>query len=239
MDTAKLLILSITAASLLQAAPDAKSIYEHSVKMFSFPKIKFQVHSKMQSGEYVKEQRFSVARLQKGDEISSLVCFLAPKNIKQTAMLFKKEGQKRSTLVYFPSIGRTRVIPKSEENNEAFGLGLSFAELQNDSENIRLLKEDPAYYIIERKRPKNTTRYKIEKRSGIVQSMTIFQDGKLTKRVKVLAYMPFEKSYLITKWQIEDIPKKRTTIYTVDTSSITQKVSPRVFRRSSLTHCRP
>ena len=239
MDTAKLLTLTIAAASLLQAAPDAKSIYEHSVKMFSFPKIKFQVHSKMQSGEYVKEQRFSVARLQKGKSTSSLVCFLAPKNIKQTAMLFKKEGQKRSTLVYFPSIGRTRVIPKSEENNEAFGLGLSFAEIQNDSDHIRLLKEDASYYIIEKERPKSTTRYKIKKNSGIVESMDIFKNAELVKEVKVLAYIPYKTSYLITKWEIQNFPKKQTTIYTVDTSSITEQVSPRLFRRSALTHCRP
>lgn len=226
-------------SSLLIASQSAQEIYERSAKVLSVDKIKFQVRSLMQSENYTQEQHFTLARYTDGKDSSSLVCFSYPKNIKGTAILLKN----KSTLVYFPSLGRSRLIPKEDEDNEAFGLGLSFAEIQNNTTELSKLgtikKGTHSYYQLEKKTKKQKILYLIDKKSMIIKEMDIYQNNELIKKVVIDSFALFHNKKIITKWHIIDYKKNKTTSYSIDKKSITTSFSKRIFKRSAISHCRP
>jgi hypothetical protein len=234
--------LGLSAVALF-AHPSAKEIYNKSAKVLSFEKIKFQVTSKMKSGTYIEEQHFSLAREGNEKRSTALICFLSPKNIKGTAMLLKKDAMQSSTLVYFPSIGRTRIIPKENENDEALGLGLSFSELQNNAQNLKFIaettKNGKTFYKIEKNLDKERTLYLIEKDTMILTNMQIFEKDKLIKEVRIKNSTIYKGKILITEWEILNYKKNKQTYYRVDTKSITTTFNNRIFKKSALSHCRP
>lgn len=197
----------------------------------------------MQSGAYTEEQRFSIASEGNDEKSTSLICFLSPKNIKGTAMLFKKDLAQSSTLVYFPSIGRSRLIPKEHENDEAVGLGLSFSELQSTTQNLRFIAETTQngkkFYEIEKDLNNKHTIYLINKDDMVLKNMQIFEGKKLIKEVRVNKTLSFQGKKLIAEWEILDYKKNKQTHYTVDTNSITTAFNKRIFKKSALSRCRP
>ncbi len=239
MDTRRILSTSLLlGATLMFASQSPEDIYKRSVKVLSVDKIKFQVKSLMQSKNYKQEQIFTLARYTDAENSSSLVCFLYPKNIKGTAILIKNE----STLVYFPSLGRSRLVPKEDEDNEAFGLGLSFAEIQNNTSKLKNLGEiqkgSRSYYQLEKETKKQKIIYLIEKKSMIIQEMKIYQNTQLIKKVIIDEVALFHNKKIITKWHIVDYKKDKTTTYSVNKKSITSSFSKRIFKRSAISHCR-
>lgn len=236
------LVYTLLLASSL-AAFDAQEVYKRSVKLLTFDKIKFQVTSVMKSGSYTKKQVFTLFRREKGNNSSSLVCFSSPKSIKGTAMLLKKSEESSSILVYFPSLGRSRIIPKESEDNEAFGLGLSFAQLQNSTQNLKSAGEvkikNKSYYKLVKSSPNGKTFYFIDKKSMILHKIETYKGGKPEKRVIIDSYALLHGKKIITKWHIIDFMKKKETYYSVNTKTITTAFNNRVFKRSAISHCRP
>jgi hypothetical protein len=244
LDTRRILaaLLWLSAVALF-ARPSAEAIYKQSTKVLSFEKIKFQVLAKMHSGAYTQEKRFMIARAGNEQNGKSLICFLSPQNIKGTAILLTKNAKKSAVLVYFPSLGRSRIIPKQQENDEAFGLGLSFSELQNNAENLKFIGQTKEhgknFYILEKLANNERTLYQIEKKSMLLRKMQIFKDKRLIKAIAIQKSISFQNKELITQWEIIDYIKNKTTHYSVDTNTITTVFSKRIFKKSALSRCRP
>lgn len=243
MDTKRILVALSLSVVTLFAHPSAKEIYQESTKVLSFNKIKFHVTSKMQSGAYSQEQLFSVARIGNAKKSTSLICFLLPKSIKGTAILLKKEPHNSTTLVYFPSIGRSRLIPKEHEKDEALGLGLSFSEIQNNSKHLSYLGEvsqnGTTFYKIQKQVANERTLYLIAKDDMVLRDMQIFDKKTRIKEIHIKKFISLHGKMLITAWEIKDYLKNKQTLYTVDTNSIMTTFNKRIFKKSALSHCRP
>jgi len=243
LDRWRILKILLLSSSSLLALPSAQEIYQTSIKVLSVDKIKFQVKSEMKSGTYTQKQIFSLARVGNDSKSSSLICFLYPKSIKGTAILLKKNFQESSVLVYFPSLGRTRLIPKEKENDEAFGLGLSFAEIQNKTTKLKNLgefsKNSKIYYKIEKDLAKEKTIYIIDKENMVIQKMSIYKNKKLVKEVFIDSLVMFHNKKMISKWHIIDYVKNKETLYSIDKKSITSTFNKKIFRRNAITHCKP
>ncbi len=241
MDKRCILISLLLLSTLLYASPTAKEIYEKSAKVLSFEKIRFEVTSLMQSRRYTEEQRFSLTNTSDGDKRATLICFLEPKNIRGTAMLLAKDTQKSSTVVYLPSLGRSRIIPRQEEDNEAFGLGLSFSEMQNRVTALQRLpdiqKGGRSYYRIAKEEEHQKTLYLIDKESMVIREMDIYHGDKAVKKIVVDRFALLHDKPLITQWHIKDFTKKKEIAYRVDTRSITTAFDKSALKRSAISHC--
>jgi len=240
LDSRSVLILFLGCVNILFAHPSAEEIFNKSTKLLSFDSIKFQVISQLSSGDFQEEQHFSFARKSDTKQSVSLVCYLAPDNIKGSAILFKKKQEGYNTLVYFPSLGRTRIIPKKNENDEALGLGLSFAEIQNKPHTLKYLEEAPKYYKIEKQvNEDETIEYEISKQDMIVRKMQFFKAKELQKEILIKEITTISNKPIITQWIIRDYKKNKKTLYKVNKKTIKTSFNSKIFNKSMLSHCRP
>ncbi|MDD2368327.1 MAG: outer membrane lipoprotein-sorting protein [Sulfuricurvum sp.] len=242
MDTGRLLIaLGISVASLY-AAPSASEIYQKTVKVLSIPEIKFQVSSTITSGKYLEKQIFSLSRMEKDGESSLLICFASPSKVKGTAMLLKKNKNDSQTLVYFPALDRVRLVPKQNEKEEAFGLGLSYSEIQNNKEDLSFLKTvtqhgEACYQILKNKDGVKTI-YTITVNDLVLKKMDIFENELLQKEVFIDEVKELHGKTIITKWHINDHIKNQTLVYDINEDSIQTVVDSKLFTQTALTHCK-
>lgn len=243
MDIGRLLItLGLSIASLC-AAPSASEIYQKTVKILSIPQIKFQVLSTIKSGNYLEKQMFSLARMEGERESSLLVCFASPSKIKGTAMLLKKSKSDSQTFVYFPALDRVRLVPKQNEKEEAFGLGLSYSEMQNSKEELRFLKtitdHGKSFYQLLKKADETQTIYTISVDDIVLKKMDVFENGQLQKEIFIDEVKELRGQMIITKWHIMDHIKNETLSYDINEASIQTVVDSKIFTQSALTHCKP
>jgi hypothetical protein len=242
LDTGRLLIALGICAVSLYAAPSASEIYQKTVKVLSIPEIKFQVSSTITSGNYVEKQTFSLSRMEKGGESSLLICFASPSKVKGTAMLLKKNKNNSQTLVYFPALDRVRLVPKQNEKEEAFGLGLSYSEMQNTNEDVSLLKtitqNGQSYYQLLKYCDGSKTIYTISVNDLILKKMDIFEENELQKEVFIDEVKELHGKTIITKWHINDRIKNQTLAYDINEESIQTVVDTKLFNQTALTHCK-
>jgi len=240
LDSRSILILLFGCVNVLFAHPSAEKIFNQSTQLLSFHSIKFQVQSQLSSGDFQEEQYFSFANKNNVKQSVSLICYLSPDNIRGSAILFKRNKKNYITLIYLPSLGRSRILPKENENDEALGIGLSFAEIQNKSNIVKYLGEDQKYYKIEKIINKNERiDYKISKKDMIVRKMQFFKGNKLQKEIFIKEITIISKKPIITKWVIKDYKNNKQTLYKVDKQTIKTSFSSRIFNKSMLSHCRP
>ncbi len=237
--------LSILGISVvyLYAAPNASEIYQKTVKVLSIPQIKFQVSSTIRSGSYLEKQMFSLARMEGEKDSSLLVCFASPSKIKGTAMLFKKNKSDSQTFVYFPVLDRVRIVPKQNEKEEAFGLGLSYSEMQNSTDQLSFLKtisdHGKSYYQLLKNVEGTKTVYTISVDDVILKKMDVFENNQLLKEVFIDEVKALRGQTIITKWHILDHIKDESLSYDINEESIQTVVDSRLFNQSALTHCKP
>ena len=228
-------------AANLYANPNAKEIYNKTTKILTLPQVKFEVSSIMKSQGYVEKQVFSVARREQSESITSLICFNAPRKIKDTAIRIHKHGVESQTAIYFPALGRIRLIPKESQNEEAFGLGISFSELQNNTEGLSLLVNisdtDGSYYQLVKMQDGVKTLYTIDVHNFVLKKMDIYNGGTLQKEITIDSIKQIGKNSMITKWHIQDYIKDKTTFYTINEQSIEQSFKQNIFTDLSLMHC--
>lgn len=243
MDTRRILISLGCSIASLYAAPSASEIYEKTAKVLSQPQIKFQVASTITSGDYVEEQVFSLARVEDKTQSSVLICFAFPVKVKGTAILMKKNLGESQASVFFPSLGRTRLIPKQNEKDEVFGLGLSFSEMQNNKEDLTFLQtitqNEKSYYQLQKKLDDTKTIYIISVDDIVLKKMEIYKDDVLVKEVFVDELKKINAKTMITKWHIFDHLKNQTLAYNIKEESIQNFVDKKIFSNASLSRCTP
>jgi hypothetical protein len=242
LDTGRLLIALGLSVVSLYAAPSASEIYQKTVRVLSIPEIKFQVSSTITSGSYLEKQMFSLSRMEKDGESSLLICFASPSKVKGTAMLLKKNKNDSQTLVYFPALDRVRLVPKQNEKEEAFGLGLSYSEMQNTKEDLSLLKtitqHGQSYYQLLKNCDGSKTIYTISVDNLILKKMDIYEENELQKEVFIDEVKEFHGKTIITKWHILDHIKNQTLSYDINEDSIQTIVDSKLFTQTALTHCK-
>lgn len=245
MDTGRILILALTfSASILNAAPDALEIYRNSIKVLSIPQIKFSVTSLLSSGSFQEKRVFSLSRNENGGESSLLICFAAPSQIRGTAMLLKKKPDVSQTYVYVPALERVRLIPKQQENEEAFGLGISYAEMEGEQGNITYIKSlvesGKPYHMICKENGSSKTYYTVSATSNVVKKMSVYDNNRLSKEIIIDDVTEMSEKTVITKWHINDFVRQETLAYTIDEASIKKgNLNPKEFSLSQLNRCKP
>lgn len=242
MDTGRLLIVLGISIASLYAAPSASDIYQKTVKVLSIPEIKFQVSSSITSGNYLEKQMFSLSRMEKEGESSLLICFASPTKVKGTAMLLKKNKSDSQTLVYFPALDRVRIVPKQNEKEEAFGLGLSYSEMQNNKDDLSFLKpitlHGESYYQLLKNTEGTKTIYTVSMGDLVLKKMEVYEDNQLQKEVFIDEVKELRGKTIITKWHINDHIKNQTLAYAINEDSIQTVVDSKLFTQTALTHCK-
>lgn len=242
MDTGRLLIALGFSIASLYAAPSASDIYQKTVKVLSIPEIRFQVSSIITSGNYLEKQMFSLSRMEKDGESSLLICFASPSKVKGTAMLLKKNKSDSQTLVYFPALDRVRIVPKQNEKEEAFGLGLSYSEMQNNKDDLSFLKpitiRGESYYQLLKNSEGTKTIYTISMDDLVLKKMEVYDDNQLQKEVFIDEVKELRGQTIITKWHINDHIKNQTLAYNINEESIQTAVDSKLFNKTALTHCK-
>lgn len=157
-------------------------------------------------------------------------------------MLLKKNKNDSQTLVYFPALDRIRIVPKQNEKEEAFGLGLSYSEMQNNKEDLSFLKNitqhgETCYQIVKNKDGVKTI-YTISVNDLVLKKMEIFEDDRLQKEVFIDEVKELQGKTIITKWHINDHIKNQTLVYDIHEDSIQTIVDSKLFTQSALTHCK-
>jgi hypothetical protein len=242
LDTGRLLIALGISVAYLYAAPSASEIYQKTVKVLSIPEIKFQVSSTITSGNYLEKQMFSLSRMEKDGDSSLLICFASPSKVKGTAMLLKKNKNESQTLVYFPALDRVRIVPKQNENEEAFGLGLSYSEMQNNKDDLSFLKSitqhGETYYQLLKNSDGKKTIYTISMDDLILKKMEIFDNNQLQKEIFIDEVKEIHGKTIITRWHINDHIKNQTLTYDINEDSIQTVIDTKLFTQTALTHCK-
>jgi hypothetical protein len=242
LDTGRLLIVLGISIASLYAAPSASDIYQKTVKVLSIPEIKFQVSSVITSGNYLEKQMFSLSRMEKEGESSLLICFASPTKVKGTAMLLKKNKTDSQTLVYFPALNRVRVVPKQNEKEEAFGLGLSYSEMQNNKDDLSFLKpitiRGESFYQLLKNSEGTKTIYTVSMDDLVLKKMEVYDDDQLQKEVFIDEVKELHGKTIITKWHINDHIKNQTLAYDINEDSIQTVVDSKLFNQTALTHCK-
>lgn len=242
MDTGRLLIVLGLSIASLYAAPSASDIYQKTVKVLSIPEIRFQVSSIITSGNYLEKQMFSLSRMEKDGESSLLICFASPTKVKGTAMLLKKNKSDSQTLVYFPALDRVRVVPKQNEKEEAFGLGLSYSEMQNNKDDLSFLKpitiRGESYYQLLKNTEGTKTVYTVSMDNLVLKKMEVYDDNQLQKEVFIDEVKELRGKTIITKWHINDHIKNQTLAYHINEDSIQTVIDSKLFTQTALTHCK-
>ena len=158
-------------------------------------------------------------------------------------MLLKKSKSDSQTFVYFPALDRVRLVPKQNEKEEAFGLGLSYSEMQNSKEELRFLKtitdHGKSFYQLLKKADETQTIYTISVDDIVLKKMDVFENGQLQKEIFIDEVKELRGQMIITKWHIMDHIKNETLSYDINEASIQTVVDSKIFTQSALTHCKP
>ena len=239
MFLAALLSLSL---SPLWAQPDARQVLEESVRLFSRDNVRFLVHVTMEKEGGTQRRTFLVARHEGGNEKNLLIRFLAPSTLECTAILTRQRQEAAQTYVYFPSIGRVRIVPRSKENREAVGLGISYADLHDSGGRyapLEILEKDGrTIYRVVREDGRDGKRvYTIDAATKILKRIEIYEKGILAREVVIERTGEVDGRPMVLAWRVIDRTKHRTMHFRVDPSSVSSEISVSAFRISRLKRC--
>ncbi|WP_345986386.1 outer membrane lipoprotein-sorting protein [Sulfurimonas sp. HSL-1656] len=225
----------------LFASESAEAIYAKSAKLFSFGNLRFDVAMTVENEGNRQERSFMVAERQSGDASSLLIRFRSPQNIKCTAILIEREQESSSNAIYFPALKRVRIIPEQEEESEAVGMGISYAELDAKKGTFEPLEETllegNACYKVTLKRNGNRSIYYIDPVTSVIKKVEIFKGPQLQRIVNIDEVDRFDEQLLITRWQVNDLIKSRKLTYRVDTQSVSRDIKQGLFYHNRLHRC--
>lgn len=221
----------------------AAEIYQKSVNIFTHPSMQYIVDSTVEYDGKVSEARAFKMVTQKQDEDNSAVLlrFIAPADLKCTAILINKEQGDSNRYVYFPSLKRVRVVPESDKQKEIMGMGISFEEMtkpQGQFEPVltNYVKGKQVYQLTLLDKNKKTV-FLIEPDNLQLIQIEVFEKQKLIKRVNVFEVKEVFDEKVITAWQIHDFNKKRIINYQVRDASISNQIKKSEFYKNRLKRC--
>ncbi|WP_353662122.1 outer membrane lipoprotein-sorting protein [Hydrogenimonas sp. SS33] len=227
---------------LLNAAPDARKIFEESVRLFSLPNIGFLVEAEVEKPGGSQKRRFVVARHAGEAEKDLLIRFLAPSTLRCTTILTRERGNRVQTYVYFPSIGRVRIVPRSKENREAVGLGISYAELHAAGGRFlpvarTTFGKEPCYRIVKIGDDGEKRVYLIGTADRRLKKVEIYRGDRLVREVFIDKVGRVAGVTMVLAWHVIDRTKERTMRFRVDAATVTSDVPPSIFKTNRIKRC--
>ncbi|WP_321324895.1 outer membrane lipoprotein-sorting protein [Thiomicrorhabdus sp.] len=222
---------------------DAQEIFTKSVNIFTHKHMSFVIDSDIFYGEGVKEQRsfFIASKKQDKDNAALLLRFVAPQDIKCTAVLINKTDDQLQRYVYFPSLKRVRVIPESDKQKEVLGMGISYEEMtqpKGEFEAVKKVELDGKNQLqlnlIDGH--KKTVIY-VEPDSFDLKKILVYQDNVLQKEVDIKDIRNLFNQKIIFNWSIKDMLKKRTIDYAIRQDSVVNSVDDGLFYKNRLKRC--
>lgn len=236
-----LLFLS-TQIIFAKSSVDAEAIFEKSIKLFSLPNISFIVDSNIVS-KYSKEKRsfFLAKRSESLHDYSLLIRFIAPSDIKCTAVLVVNKKAKAKRYAYFPALDRVRIIPTKDENKEVFGIGISYDELSSkkgDFVSATTVKEGhKTFHKLVLIYKNKQTNYYINQHNNLLEKIEIHKNHKLIKKISILKTMNFKGNKIIKNWKVEDLEHHKHINFSIQKESVTDKINKNIFFKNRLGRC--
>jgi hypothetical protein len=224
-------------------AQDAGKLLEESVRLFAGSNVRFDVEAVVEKPDGKSERSFTVARYEGNGKRALLIRFIAPATLKCTAILTLKDDGKTRTYVYFPSIKRVRIIPRSKENTEAVGLGISYDQLHDSGGHFlpleRFVERNREYFKVTRLYDDGRKSvYIIEADSKRLMRIKMYDKKKLVKEIVVDSIGEAGGRLMVLAWHVIDRAKKRVIYFRVKPSSVSDDVREQWFRKNLLRRCR-
>ena len=237
-----LAVFLAVSVSPLWAQPDARQVWEESVRLFSRDNVRFLVHATVEKEGGTQRRTFLVARHEGGEEKDLLIRFLAPSTLECTAILTRQREDAAQTYVYFPSIGRVRIVPRSKENREAVGLGISYADLHDSGGRFAPLevleREGRKLYRVVRMDGRGGKRvYTIDAATKTLKRIEIYERGEMVREVVIERTGEVGGRPMVLAWRVVDRARRRTLRFRVDPSSVSSEISASAFRTNRLKRC--
>jgi len=221
---------------------NAEAIFAKSIKLFSLPNISFIVDSQITNTHSKEKRSFFLAKKSKSQkEYSLLIRFIAPSDIKCTAVLVINKKTKATRYAYFPAINRVRIIPNKDENKEVFGMGISYDELSNkkgDFVSATTVKQgNKTLHKLVLHYKNKQTNYYINQKNNLLEKIEIHKNKKLIKKISILKTMSFKGNKIIQKWKVEDLKHKKHINFSIRKNSVTDKINKNLFYKNKLERC--
>lgn len=222
---------------------DAQTVYNKSVHFFSQDNLSFIVQSTIENANgSTQQRRFLLAKHNpNAHESAVLIRFAAPDDIKCTAVLIQKQAQDTQRYAYFPALNRTRIIPESDKNKEIFGIGISYEELNKPKGDFEPLAQitrlNKPFYNVTVKSANGYSVYWIEAENFNLDSIEVYQQNTLQKKVTILTTAQVFGEKLITAWNVHEPASERVIHYTIDSASISNEVDSGLFHKNRLSRC--
>ncbi|MEA3406357.1 MAG: outer membrane lipoprotein-sorting protein [Pseudomonadota bacterium] len=235
-------LISISGSAI--AIESAEEIYKKGVKIFVHKSIGAIIDSTIhyENGDQEKRAFFLAKKEQNSDKSSILIRFLEPDDIKCTAVLVNKIGDKDKRYAYFPALKRVRIIPESDKGKEVFGIGISYEDLgapQGQFEEPKEIdREGVIHYQLTLVDSSKTSQYLIDSTSYQLKEMNVLKNGDLEKKVVINEIKPYFGDDLITSWNINYPKTNRSIQYSIRPDSITEKLKDSLFHKNKLKRCK-
>ncbi|MFW5793572.1 MAG: outer membrane lipoprotein-sorting protein [Bacteroidota bacterium] len=201
----------------------------------------------------VRERQIAVATKKFGDVYKTIIEFLAPADVRGTAMLIYDYDQKDDDMwIYMPSMRRTRRIVSSEKGRSFMGSEFSNADMSKP--NI----DDFTYELLESESIDGNSCWKIESKpktddianeNGFSkQILYVEKDTYLTQKVeyydlyedlnKIMTISDYRKlnngSFFAYKMQMENVQNGRKSVYSVNQFQTGSEIEESGFSTSAL-----
>ena len=225
-----------------KSSVNADAIFEKSIKLFSLPNISFIVDSTITSKHSKDKRSFFLAKKSKNiHDYSLLIRFIAPSDIKCTAVLVINNESKAKRYAYFPALDRVRIIPTKDENKEVFGIGISYDELSSkkgDFVSSTVVKDgSKTFHKLVLVYKNKQTDYYINQGNNLLEKIEIHKNNKLIKKISILKTMTFKGNQIIQKWKVEDLAHKKHIDFSMRKESVTDKINKNLFFKNKLERC--
>ena len=236
-----LLVLS-TQVLYAKSSAKAEAIFEKSIKLFSLPNISFIVDSNIISKHHKEKRSFFLAKRSESlHDYSLLIRFIAPSDIKCTAVLVVNKKEKAKQYAYFPALDRVRIIPTKDENKEVFGIGISYDELSSkkgDFVSATTVKQgSKTFHKLVLNYKNKQTNYYINQQNNLLEKIEVHKNSKLVKKVSILKTMNFKGNKMITNWKVEDLKHHKNINFSIQKKSVTDKINKNIFSKNKLERC--
>jgi hypothetical protein len=225
-----------------KSSVEAEAIFDKSIKLFSLPNISFIVDSQIISKHSKEKRSFFLAKKSKSQyDYSLLIRFIAPSDIKCTAVLVVNKKAKAKRYAYFPALDRVRIIPTKDENKEVFGIGISYDELSSkkgDFVSTSTVKQgSKTFHKLVLIYKNKQTNYYINQQNNLLEKIEIHKNKKLVKKISILKTMNFKGNQIIQNWKVEDLAHQKHIDFSIQKESVTDKINKNIFFKNRLGRC--
>ena len=239
-----LLVLFFLSTQVLfsKSLANAEAIFEKSIKLFSLPNISFIVDSKISTKHSKEKRSFFLAKQSKNlKNYSLLIRFIAPSDIKCTAVLVINKDDKAKRYAYFPALNRVRIIPARDEDKEVFGIGISYDELSNKKGEFvsatTVKQGNRSFHKLVLHHKNKQKNYYIDQKNNLLKKIEIYKNNKLIKKITIHKTMSFQGNKIIQKWEVEDLAHKKHIDFNIRKNSVTDKINKNLFFKNKLERC--